>query len=597
MRINKTKKIIDKSIFTIKTNSSTSNNKNQVQSDSDTNNNKPLQHEAQSDTKDLSSPIPSFLYQKNPKKKNQNKLYDMLEVEFDKENFRLFFYVNEEDNLVIELIPKDGNSPFSYKNIFDEEKFYKMNKIFMELKTVEKIGEKIINLFKKEKVLLGRNKKDDIFYLILKITVIDEDTDIYIPLNKNEDIQLCTINYLLKEAEKLKKDFRVYKNETEKLLNNQKNEINELKKANSLYLKIIKKIRNSYENKNEKEENNKAKQNENEGNIIIIKENKGEEKNLNNDEEDEELKKIDEIIIDENEEYKIIEKKIEMIEEELKSLDRNYKCDINAKYKILNLSINQTKPYAYIYFEFSNIGLYPLTTKLDDIFCNLEDINENSISFYDEQEKYIFLSEPLLPNHRIIISKKIKINNPTINRKYDFVLNIYSLNHGKISEEPIKFNIFIRESDNQNNFLSFLRDKKFKVNPNFKNKNNKIILEYASNFKKKDENNFKPINLNKIQLGDEIKIRKFIYDEKSGMALENKNKNINNIKEINEVKDNNHYSEINIMINNEDIDKLVKKIKNKYKQINEFDNEKIEEIICSCIGDFKTICTFIEKMV
>ena len=68
----------------------------------------------------------------------------------------------------------------------------------MELKTVEKIGEKIINLFKKEKVLLGRNKKDDIFYLILKITVIDEDTDIYIPLNKNEDIQLCTINYLLK---------------------------------------------------------------------------------------------------------------------------------------------------------------------------------------------------------------------------------------------------------------------------------------------------------------------------------------------------------------------------------------------------------------
>ena len=478
MRINKTNSIYEKSPFKINQNSILNEDKNQIKSDNDSiTNNTPT---------DLSSPAPSFLNQKN-QKINKDKFYKMLEVEFDKENFRLFFYINEENKLVIELIPKDGNAPFSYKNIFDEEKFYKMNKIFMELKTVEKIGEKIINLFKKEKVLLGRNKKDDIFYLILKITVIDEDTDIYIPLNKNEDIQLCTINYLLKEAEKLKKDFRVYKNETEKLLNNQKNEINELKKANSLYLKIIKKIRNSYENKNEKEENNKAKQNENEGNIIIIKENKGEEKNLNNDEEKEELKKIDEIIIDENEEYKIIEKKIEMIEEELKSLDGNYKCDINAKYKILNLSINQTKPYAYIYFEFSNIGLYPLTTKLDDIFCNLEDINENSISFYDEQEKYIFLSEPLLPNHRIIISKKIKINNPTINRKYDFVLNIYSLNHGKISEEPIKFNIFIRESDNQNNFLSFLRDKKFKVNPNFKNKNNKIILEYASNFKKKME--------------------------------------------------------------------------------------------------------------
>ena len=593
MRINKTKKSNDKSIFTIKTNSSINANKNQVQSDSDTNNNKPFQQEASNDTKDLSSPAPGFLYQKNPKKVNKNKLYEMLEVEFDKENYRLFFYINEEDNLVIELIPKDGNSPFSYKNIFDEEKFYKMNKIFMELKTVEKIGEKIINLFKKEKVLLGQNKKEDIFYLILKITVIDEDTDIYIPLNKNEDIQLCTINYLLKEAEKLKKDFRVYKNETEELLNNQNNEINELKKANSLYLKIIKKIRNSYENKNE-EENNDIKK-ENAGNIIIINEKNEGGKNINDDEDEEELKKIDEIILDENEEYKIIEKKIEVIEEELKGLEGNYKCDINAKYKILNLSINQTKPYVYIYFEFSNIGLYPLTSKFDDIFCNLEDINENSISFYDEQEKYIFLSEPLLPNQKIIISKRIKINNPIINRKYDFNLNIYSLNHGKISEEPTKFNIFIRENENQNNFLSFLKNKNLDVNPKIKNK--KIILEYASNFNEKGENNFKPINLNKIQIENEIKIRKFIYDEKSGMALEDKNKNIFDIKKNEDIKINNQFSEMNIIINKEDIDKLVKKIKNKYKQINEFDKEKIEEIICSCLGDFSTICTFIEKMV
>ena len=590
MRINKTKKSNDKSIFTIKTNSSINANKNQVLSDSDTNNNKPFQQEASNDTKDLSSPAPGFLYQKNPKKVNKNKLYEMLEVEFDKENYRLFFYINEEDNLVIELIPKDGNSPFSYKNIFDEEKFYKMNKIFMELKTVEKIGEKIINLFKKEKVLLGKNKNGDIFYLILKITVIDEDTDIYLPLNKNEDIQLCTINYLLKEAEKLKKDFRVYKNETEELLNNQNNEINELKKANSLYLKIIKKIRNSYENKNGEENNDKQK--ENEGNIIIINENNEGGKIINDDEE-EELKKIDEIILDENEEYKIIEKKIEMIEEELKGLEGNYKCDINAKYKILNLSINQTKPYVYIYFEFSNIGLYPLTSKFDDIFCNLEDINENSISFYDEQEKYIFLSEPLLPNQKIIISKRIKINNPIINRKYDFNLNIYSLNHGKISEEPIKFNIFIRENENQNNFLSFLKNKNLNINHKIKNK--KIILEYASNFNEKDEKNFKPINLNKIE--NEIKIKKFIYDEKSGMALEDKNKIFFDIKKNEEIKINNQFSEMNIIINKEDIDKLVKKIKNKYKQINEFDKEKIEEIICSCLGDFSTICTFIEKMV
>ena len=524
---------------------------------------------------------------------NKNKLYEMLEVEFDKEHFRLFFYINEEDNLVIELIPKDGNFPYSYKNVFDEEKFFKLNKIFMELKTVEKIGEKIINLFKKEKVLLGRNKKEDIFYLILKITVIDEDIDIFIPLNKNEDIQLCTINYLLKEAEKLKNDFNVYRDETEMLLKQQNNEINELKKANSSYLKIIKKIRSGYDNKN-KEVYNKE-QNENEGNIIILNEKIKEDKNEKNDDEEEELEKIQEIIIDENEEYKIIENKIEMIEKELKDLDGNYKCDINAKYKIINLSINQTKPYVHIYFEFSNIGLCPLTSKFDDIFCNLEDINENSISFYDEQERYIFLPEPLFPNQKIIISKKIKINNPIINRKYDFILNIYSLNHGKISEEPIKFNIFIREKENQNNFLEFLKNKKFNLNP--KNKPKKIIIEYAYTLDIKDENNFKPINLNEIKFGNEIKIRKFIYDEKSGMALEDKNKNINIIKNDKEVNISNQCLEMNIMVNRKDIDILVKKIKNKYKHLNEFDKEKIEEVICSCLGDFNTICSFIEKMI
>ena len=438
MRINKTKVIYEKSNNKSDQNSEIKNSdKNLIYSEQNSSSN--------ITPNDLSSPAPGIIYQKNPFKINKNKFYQKLEVEFDKEHFRLFFYINEENNLVIELIPKDGNLPFSYKNAFDEEKFYKMNKIFMELKTVEKIGEKIVNLFKKNKVLLGKNKKDDIFYLILKITVIDEDMDIFIPLNKNDDMQLCTINYLLKESEKLKNDFNKYINETEELIKHQNDEINELKKSNSLYLNIIKKIRSDYDNNKINEEDVE----ENEGNEIIIEGKDKKDKLENIDEENKELKKLSEIIIDEDEEYKNIEKKIEVMEKELKILDGKYKCDINAKYKILNLSINQTKPYVYIYFELSNTGLYPLTNNLDDIFSNIEDISEDSISFYNEQERYIFLPEPLLPNQKIIVSKKIIIKNPNINRKYDFTLNIYSLNHGKISEEPIKFNIFIRETENQ----------------------------------------------------------------------------------------------------------------------------------------------------
>ena len=585
MKINKTKTSFEKSIYKLNQNSNINNeNKNKINSEQ----NKSLNNLQN----DLSSAAPGVIYQNNSFKINKSKFYQMLEVGFDKKHFRLFFYINEENNLIIELIPKDGSLPFSYKNVFDEDKFYKINKIFMELKTVEKIGEKIVNLFKKDKVLLGKNKKDDIFYLILKITVIDEDVDIYLPLNKNDDIQLCTINYLLKESEKLKNEFSKYINETEELIKNQNDEINELKKSNSLYLNIIKKIRNEYDKNKIIEEDEEI-----EGNEIIIN---AQDKLDKNDDENKELKKLKEIIIDEDEEYKNIEKKIEVMEKELKILDGNYKCDINEKYKILNLSINQTKPYVYIYFELSNIGLYPLTSNFDDIFCNIEDICDDSISFYNEQEKYIFLPEQLLPNQKIIVFKKIIINNPKINRKYDFKINIYSLNHGKISEEPLRLNIFIRETENQKNFLSFLNNKKFDFK--YKNKKKKIILEHAIIPIEIDSNNLKRINIDRIKSYDRIKIKKFIYDEKSGMALEDKNKNkkINYNEEKKDINKNKEFFEIIVMINIQEIEKIMKKVKNKYKNLNylnEFDNEKIEEIICSCLGDYDTICTFIEKMV
>ena len=585
MKINKTKTSFEKSIYKLNQNSNINNeNKNKINSEQNLSSNN-LQN-------DLSSAAPGVIYQNNSFKINKSKFYHMLEAGFDKEHFRLFFYINEENNLIIELIPKDGSLPFSYKNVFDEDKFYKINKIFMELKTVEKIGEKIVNLFKKDKVLLGKNKKDDIFYLILKITVIDEDVDIYLPLNKNDDIQLCTINYLLKESEKLKNEFSKYINETEELIKNQNDEINELKKSNSLYLNIIKKIRNEYDKNKIIEDEEEIK-----GNEIIIN---AQDKLDKNDDENKELKKLKEIIIDEDEEYKNIEKKIEVMEKELKILDGNYKCDINEKYKILNLSINQTKPYVYIYFELSNIGLYPLTSNFDDIFCNIEDICDDSISFYNEQEKYIFLPEQLLPNQKIIVFKKIIINNPTINRKYDFKINIYSLNHGKISEEPLRLNIFIRETENQKNFLSFLNNKKFDFK--YKNKKKKIILEHAIIPIEIYSNNLKRINIDRIKSYDRIKIKKFIYDEKSGMALEDKNKNkkINYNEEKKDINKNKEFFEIIVMINIQQIEKIMKKVKNKYKNLNnlnEFDNEKIEEIICSCLGDYDTICTFIEKMV
>ena len=524
---------------------------------------------------DLSGPAPNLYNSKIPKKINKDNFHKMFEIGFDEEKYRLYFNINEENNLVIELIPKGGNIPFSFKNTFDEEKFYKINKIFMQFKTVEKIAEKIINLFKKKKIFIGYDKKEEIFYLVLKITIIDEDSDIFIPLFKNDELQICSVKYLLKETDNLKNKFNEYKVETEDIIKYQNEEINKLKKTNLLYLKIIENIKNEYKNEN----NESLKDYEEEIEIDI-------------NDEDEDLEMINDIIVDEDEEIKIMEKKIEFIEHELKIMDDKYKCNISPKYKILNLSINQTKPYIYIYFELLNTGLNSLTSESDDIFCNIEGISENCLSFYNEQEKYIFLTETLLPNNKIIISKKLVLNNPIKNRKYDFCINIYSLNHGKISEEPIKFNIYIREKENQKNFLSFLNNKKFNFNDKNNKQKNKFILEYSNIIDKKNENNFKPINLKddiNIQNNTNWKIRKFIYDEKSGMALEDKNKEI--------IINNNKFFEIYIVINTDDVEAIIKNIKNKYNHLKEFETEKLEEIICSCIGDFNTICTFIEKMV
>ena len=524
---------------------------------------------------DLSGPAPNLYNSKIPKKINKDNFHKMFEIGFDEEKYRLYFNINEENNLVIELIPKGGNIPFSFKNTFDEEKFYKINKIFMQFKTVEKIAEKLINLFKKKKIFIGYDKKEEIFYLVLKITIIDEDSDIFIPLFKNDELQICSVKYLLKETDNLKNKFNEYKVETDDIIKYQNEEINKLKKTNLLYLKIIENIKNEYKNEN----NESLKDYEEEIEIDI-------------NDEDEDLEMINDIIVDEDEEIKIMEKKIEFIEHELKIMDDKYKCNISPKYKILNLSINQTKPYIYIYFELLNTGLNSLTSESDDIFCNIEGISENCLSFYNEQEKYIFLTEALLPNNKIIISKKLVLNNPIKTRKYDFCINIYSLNHGKISEEPIKFNIYIREKENQKNFLSFLNNKKFNFNDKNNKQKNKFILEYSNIIDKKNENNFKPINLKddiNIQNNTNWKIRKFIYDEKSGMALEDKNKEI--------ILNNNKFFEIYIVINTDDVEAIIKNIKNKYNHLKEFETEKLEEIICSCIGDFNTICTFIEKMV
>ena len=590
------------------------NEKEKEESQNIINNNKIIEN-IEKDNENLSSPVPNFQEKKEENIKNQkNKLYEMIEVEHEDIFYRLFIYLNEEEYLVIELIPKDGYLPYSYKNIFDMRNFYDINRIFMDLKTLEKVGEKIITLYKKGKVSFKKDQNEEIFYLVLKITIIDEDKEVFLPLNQNDNIQICTINYLLKEAEKLKNEFNEYKNDTEDIINQQLNEINGLKRTNELYSKIIRKIKSEYDKKNKNDankdndslnenidnENNKDEDEEDKGENKIIENKEKNEINVNND-EDEELEKVDELIIDEDEKYKEIKNKISKMEKELNDLTKKHKCDINSKFIVLNLSMNQVKPYVLIYFELENTGINSLTCKFDDIFCNLEGINEGFISFYNEDERYIKLEEPLLTNQKIIVCKKLKINNPSPNRKYDFFLNIYTLKYGRISEKPIKFQICIRENEKQENFINFLKNKKWGFNYKNNIKNQKIIFEYAQNMENNDKNNYGKISINKVNKiyeikKDEIKIRKFIYDAKAEMAFENNDKDEEN-NELDKIDKYLNNPNMNIIINNDDVNSIIKRIHNKYKNSRQLDKNKIEEVICSCIGDFGKISNLIENMI
>jgi len=488
------------------------------------------------------------------------KFNEILEVEYDKIPYQLFIYLKEDNNnLAIDLIPKEGHLPYSYCNNFDTQTFYEISSIFMELKTIEKIGKKIINLFNKKRVSIAKDKNEDKFYLILKITIIDEDKEILLPLNKNENIQVCTINYLLREAKEMKNEFSALKKEEKK-----EKELEDFRKTNKFYIDLINKIKKE----------NREEEISDDDEII----NDDDDYNIDNSC----LKKISKLIIDQNEEYIKLKNKINKMENDFNALLNNFKCDVGPKNVILNLDINHIKPYVLIHFEIENTGNYALNTKYDDMFCSIEGISSETIRFYNTSEKYIYLNQSFMPKQKINICKKIIINNPISDKKYEFNINIYTLSHGKISENSTKVIIYIRNNDEEEedeNFISFLSNEKL----DYDIKNKKIIFEYFEEVAKCNENQKNMVDIGVGVKKKKIKIYKYLYNTKSGMA-ENNDEDKDKIDAF-------------VVINMNDINKLINKIYDKYKESKKIEKYRIKDVICTCAGDFQKICDLIENMI
>ena len=191
------------------------------------------------------------LKENSEKNTSKIKMRESFEVEYEEIPYKLNIILKWDNTINIELISKEGHIPYSYRCIYDEKKFYELDSIFVEINTIEKIYNKIINLFKKNRVSLIKDKMEDIFYLILNVTIIDEDRKIIIPLKINDNIQISTINYLLRESEFLKND--ISENELKKIIQEENKELSSINNINEDYKNIINKIKEDINSRDDKE--------------------------------------------------------------------------------------------------------------------------------------------------------------------------------------------------------------------------------------------------------------------------------------------------------------------------------------------------------
>ena len=232
--------------------------------------------------------------------------------------------------------------------------------------------------------------------------------------------------------------------------------------------------------------------------------------------------------------------------------------------------------YMIFHFGIKNTGNLIINSKYYNIFIKIEELSQDMLSFLNSSENYIHFTndeQNLLPNKKTNICKKLTIKNLKPNAKYEFHMNIYSSCHGKISEQPLKINILTTEYK-EKDFLSLLKNEDL----NFDISNKKVIFEYLEEINIIGEN----INKDKIINKKKFKINTYLYNNKKGI-IENKEEDWDNIDNY-------------VVINKDYIENKKSKLYETYKFLEKNDKINIEDIICSCAGNFQVMYKVIEKL-
>ena len=391
------------------------------------------------------------------------------------------------DNYIqFKLIQKNNINNYYYFSEYDLPNLNKLLYVFF--KNINEIYKFYDKILKQNKIKIIFSKENNNINLNFKnIIKINEEIETYIELKKiklnNDEMYNNLLNeiIILKNKEKNNEEYI-----KQKLFNELKNEINEIKEYINIKINEIKNNNNNLDIINLKEKTNKLQEKINNNEIIYnnkINELKKEnEKNINNIKKEYELK-INELQKNLNillKEYKKKEEKIFLYSNDNINLINDFKCDnINNLKNINNINNLRSCP-------FKSIAVYNIERNNEKI-CEIayeENNNEYNIIIYNlslnkitnkinnahsnEIYKIKHYYQSFSKNHILLTSsldKSIKLWNISINN----ILNILTINNCFDGDNQSPFCIMFKNI----NFFIFggSRDKK----KNIWNENGKLI--------------------------------------------------------------------------------------------------------------------------
>ena len=492
----------------------------------------PNEQEDDNNQNDLSSPNPCQLKNEVAKKKIFGITY--------LDNYFLFVLSNSLDKyLSLELIPVEGNLPYSYKVTYNMQILNSIEYLFKDLKTIDECMKRIISILQKKRISLFRDSENDLFYMVLKITIIDEDKYIPFKLSCTNSIQTCTIRYIYREITGLKENYNEYKKVKLEQIEKQKNEINKLKEINKKYLKLMQKIKN----RNDKEYQNKIR---------------------------------------------LLNNKLASLEQNLIYHKYKFKCDVINHHRIIILNKKDIQIEFESQFVIKNIGNSFLSTKYDKIYLK-KDLNLSSkeIDLDNKNGSEIKLKGIIKSNDFFEINLHFIINKPISEYIYNFYANIFSIKHGLISTKPLIIQtLIIPENIKEIDFLKYLKNN-FEINLK---ENNIYYFDNTKKFKiinNKEENNYL-INENAEEKEDS-------FYNKYTNKCEEKIKNYNNFNIYEELKE--------FLVNNKDVKMNENLLKNIVEKLNKeylasfwLEHKQMFKIIINNNGNYEQISKEIENL-